>query len=184
MSEGSHLNAGTYSLCLTCADPREFQYAQENSAGALAHRKYLDEIRDAKYERYRIAAEREEARREKEREIERKNAAAVEDWGKRRKEQVSQLVTYFFLDAAAGRLKIGRSTNVKERLRTKSHEVGAELVLVATIPGDEEATLHFQFAHARLKGEWFNVMDPALSEYLLNVHGYCLQGHEPLAGTA
>jgi hypothetical protein len=80
--------------------------------------------------------------------------------------------TYFFLDPGAARLKIGKSINVPQRLRTKSHEVGTELILVATIPRDEEKTLHAQFRHARLKGEWFNARDAALAKYLLETHGY------------
>jgi hypothetical protein len=69
----------------------------------------------------------------------------------------AKAAVYFVHFPALGRLKIGISNNVPERMRALSRACGAEGVLLASFQGDlqaEKNALH-SFAQFRLQGEWF-----------------------------
>lgn len=69
----------------------------------------------------------------------------------------------YLISARTGHYKIGRSTNVANRIRDLSVGFPFELTLVHVIECPEhdharaEAYLHDLFAHRRVKGEWFSL---------------------------
>lgn len=73
----------------------------------------------------------------------------------------------YFIGDKQGRVKIGRSRNVKERLRMLQVGNADDLTLLATEPGRgrREAELQRQFAHLHLGGEWFRA-DKELFDYI------------------
>jgi hypothetical protein len=80
------------------------------------------------------------------------------------------LVTYFLLDPASDRIKIGRSKKLKQRLRNLGSAAGLELRLIGTLPGDQEHEWHRRYRDARLRGEWFK-LTPALAQSLRDLFG-------------
>lgn len=76
---------------------------------------------------------------------------------------------YFIEAVGTGLVKIGFSRNVKRRMEylrtTCPHELRPLLLLTDGSPA-LEAELHRQFAHCRVRGEWFRVEDPALLEFI------------------
>lgn len=64
---------------------------------------------------------------------------------------------YFAYCGSLDRLKIGTTTELKKRLSALQTGCPEPLELIGTIPGGrvEEAALHREFQHLRLKGEWF-----------------------------
>ena len=70
---------------------------------------------------------------------------------------VSQQSVYFIADNLE-RIKIGTSTNPQKRLGELQTGSSAQLRLIGSIPGGRhlEAKLHADFAHIRLKNEWFH----------------------------
>lgn len=64
--------------------------------------------------------------------------------------------TYIIADSE-GTIKIGRSSNIKERLIALGRERGNGITLLAIIPDDSiEGELHQRFEHLRIEGEWYN----------------------------
>lgn len=98
--------------------------------------------------------------------------------------QEAPLVTYFVLDTTVGRMKIGRTINLKRRLEALQNGCGAELMVVGTLAGDLERELHRRFAAARLHGEWFSVHDLQVSSYLRETFGYSPRPTAPPAGVS
>lgn len=65
---------------------------------------------------------------------------------------------YFIQDASSGPIKIGTTGTVAKRLNSlRCTENRPELQVLAVMPGRrrEERSLHRQFDHCRLDGEWF-----------------------------
>lgn len=67
------------------------------------------------------------------------------------------ICTYFFLDESRGIVKIGKSTNPRERI--KGINCGAKLEIIHEIPQDIEKKLHRKFKHINVHGEWFKFTD-------------------------
>jgi len=62
-------------------------------------------------------------------------------------------VKTYFIQAATGPIKIGKSRDPVQRFGTFSwHE---DIMLLGYIEGDHEKELHRKFASLRLRGEWF-----------------------------
>lgn len=80
----------------------------------------------------------------------------------------------YFIRRNDGAIKIGASSNVPQRLATLRGIVGANIQLLATIPGGtkKEFELHKVFERYRIEGEWFSpgidllayIESPAISE--------------------
>lgn len=68
---------------------------------------------------------------------------------------------YFILAKKTNLVKIGTTTNMKNRFSTLSTGSPYELELLYTFPGykQKEKELHKKFEHLRVKGEWFNYTD-------------------------
>lgn len=64
--------------------------------------------------------------------------------------------TYIVRKINTSQVKIGKSRNVKGRLRTLTTQSGDKLEVLAIIPKDIENLLHKQFAELRTIGEWFD----------------------------
>jgi hypothetical protein len=65
---------------------------------------------------------------------------------------------YFSHFATSARLKIGFTSNVRQRLKALNSAAGEQGVLLAMLPGDRGLELRclMAFAAWRLQGEWFN----------------------------
>ena len=68
---------------------------------------------------------------------------------------------YFILAADVGRVKIGRSNQVHQRLKDLQVGSPCSLVLLGTFTAEYtvETLLHERFAHWRIIGEWFEYTD-------------------------
>jgi len=55
-------------------------------------------------------------------------------------------------------VKIGYTTNLRDRVRAFQTAAADRVMVLLTIPGDLtlERLLHERFAHCRIQGEWFN----------------------------
>lgn len=64
---------------------------------------------------------------------------------------------YFIQDVGSGAIKIGISSSPRARLSQLQASRPGTLRLLAAIPGDRtaERELHAEFAHLRIRGEWF-----------------------------
>lgn len=69
--------------------------------------------------------------------------------------KIKTVGTYIVKNPASGLLKIGKSSDILTRLRSLSVGSGARLELIAEIDRDIEASLHEEFSHLRVFGEWF-----------------------------
>lgn len=79
----------------------------------------------------------------------------------------------YFVRAATGHIKIGRSADPELRLRDLQLGSPVRLVLVGTIatsPEDTEARLHHRFSAAREHGEWFRPV-PELLTFIQSLGG-------------
>ena len=65
--------------------------------------------------------------------------------------------TYLILDSGANLIKIGRSVNVEDRLKSLQCGCGSRLEIKHVFDADIEDLLHIEFCHARKHGEWFDV---------------------------
>ena len=65
-------------------------------------------------------------------------------------------------------MKIGWARSVAKRLGELQIGSPVKLRLLLAMPGSRarEAELHERFAHARLRGEWFDGADPALRAHI------------------
>lgn len=66
-------------------------------------------------------------------------------------------MVYFIVDEANGRINIGSSRNVPRRLQTLQTGSSSRLTLVGASDWMDEASLHREFAAARIVGEWFSL---------------------------
>jgi hypothetical protein len=66
-------------------------------------------------------------------------------------------LVYFIQARHGGPIKVGIATNPRRRLRELQTAHAHELVIRRMTPGglDLEQKIHKQFAHLRLRGEWF-----------------------------
>jgi hypothetical protein len=73
-------------------------------------------------------------------------------------------VIYFIKRPNDGRIKIGTSVRLVDRLKQLACEFGEGLAVLAVVDGhkDEERSLHRRFAHLRVVGEWFEPGDELL----------------------
>lgn len=65
------------------------------------------------------------------------------------------ITTYIVKQVDANKVKIGRSSRVKQRLNDISNNCGSILQVLLLIPEDVEQQLHLKFNHLRHIGEWF-----------------------------
>lgn len=71
----------------------------------------------------------------------------------------------YFISAACGSIKIGRTFGMAYRLAELQCANPKELELLAVVPdGGREAEYHHQFAEHRLRGEWFEPHPDILAE--------------------
>ncbi|WP_054308958.1 GIY-YIG nuclease family protein [Mesorhizobium sp. 1M-11] len=85
-----------------------------------------------------------------------------------RQEQKSFFVYFVTAEAADYPIKIGISTNRTLRFLSLQNALPYELKILAVMPTDDpllERRLHRQFAHLRLRGEWF-LRAPELLAYI------------------
>lgn len=78
----------------------------------------------------------------------------------------NQATVYFIGIEPDGPIKIGTAINVKERLCTLQTAVPMPLSILATCEGGraKEREYHSRFAHARMRGEWFERVPDLLAE--------------------
>ena len=71
---------------------------------------------------------------------------------------VLQKSAVYFIEDSIERIKIGFSTDPERRLGELQTGSSNRLRLIGSIPGGQhlESTLHSDFAHLRLKDEWFH----------------------------
>lgn len=95
---------------------------------------------------------------------------------------VGQVYTYAAYDGTRHWVKIGRSTNVSQRIRGLSTGAGIQLHLLGVLESDREAELHQSLAAARQHGEWFAVTDH-VRDTLVRVFGCRVPGQrsQPLS---
>lgn len=73
-----------------------------------------------------------------------------------------QVYIYVLLNSPAGNIKIGKTTNLQQRIKSLSGSNGAGMQIVeyycspATYISKIEKICHNKFNYARLKGEWFD----------------------------
>ena len=69
---------------------------------------------------------------------------------------ISPSRVYFIQSADSKQIKIGRSTNIKKRMKAMQIGSSAKLKLLGTIPGSSgtETIIHNKFRHLRQTGEW------------------------------
>ena len=74
---------------------------------------------------------------------------------------------YFIRAGTSGPIKIGKAQNVRVRLSTLQTSTAVPLHVLGIVAGgrDRERELHEQFAHLRLRGEWF-VPEPELLQFI------------------
>jgi hypothetical protein len=77
------------------------------------------------------------------------------------------MAVYFIQEGADGPIKIGYSADPQQRIRQLQTGARAQLHMLRTIEGSMgvERRLHRQFAHLRLRGEWFKP-EPELLAYI------------------
>jgi hypothetical protein len=67
------------------------------------------------------------------------------------------LWTYFLLNRVSGRVKVGRSTDVRARVQDLQAAGGCKLTLLFTLNGDFEREWHLRLRRYRKYGEWFQL---------------------------
>ena len=74
---------------------------------------------------------------------------------------------YFIFNPQTNEIKIGQSVQPESRLATLAREQDAKLILLGTMEDRVplETILHRQFAHLKVKGEWF-AADDELVDYV------------------
>lgn len=77
---------------------------------------------------------------------------------------------YAIVAQEVNRVKIGHARNVEHRLQTLQSGSPVELILhSATLESDvrtAESAIHSSLTHARLSGEWFDLSDAAVDQWL------------------
>ncbi len=74
--------------------------------------------------------------------------------------------TYIVRKLGTNEIKIGKSINVAERIKTLSMQAGYHLVVLKIIDKNIEFKLHKKFAHLRTIGEWFNDENGEICEFV------------------
>lgn len=85
---------------------------------------------------------------------------------------IERYCVYFIRAEKGGPVKIGLTSNIRQRLASLQACCPFELGVMATIEGcakSTEATLHRKFAGGRLHGEWFREDTPGLLELVADV---------------
>lgn len=79
---------------------------------------------------------------------------------------------YFLQVGVDGPIKIGFTADVESRVATLQTASPFPLRLLGRVPGDEERerAIHLEFAHLRLRGEWFSPA-PELLEFITEALG-------------
>lgn len=87
------------------------------------------------------------------------------DWRGRASDLRQPGHVYYARSEDTGRIKIGWSSNVANRLATLQRSSGAALTIIWSEPGTgrDERNLHAKFAAARLHGEWFSPVPELLA---------------------
>jgi hypothetical protein len=73
--------------------------------------------------------------------------------------------TYIVLNSVSGLIKIGKSINPSDRMKSLQTGSGVALDVLAILDGDKERDLHKKFAGLRVFGEWFSDPDGLICEY-------------------
>jgi hypothetical protein len=83
-------------------------------------------------------------------------AASIAGAPRRRKKSAAGSIcsVYFIQGATTGRIKIGESMNVPERLRALQSAASETLELLLVIRNSRDSTYHKRFRKERVKGEW------------------------------
>jgi hypothetical protein len=95
----------------------------------------------------------------------------LETYAKDCKKDSSKYVqkTYIIKNKTTSLIKIGKSKNPTQRIKTLSKTSGYELEVIHIFDNDIELLLHKKFAHKRGIGEWFELCDDeinlAITEY-------------------
>jgi Meiotically Up-regulated Gene 113 (MUG113) protein len=89
------------------------------------------------------------------------------EWRKRGRESQGGDNVYFIRRPSDGRIKIGYTNNVRNRLNDLRGQHGERLEILAREPGGKsrESVLHNQFSEHRRRGEWFDAA-PELLAYV------------------
>jgi len=66
------------------------------------------------------------------------------------------ICTYFVMGLESGRIKIGRTKNLKSRMSAINCDCSEVVIVVGIIAGDVEEEIHEKFSNYRIKGEWFD----------------------------
>ena len=69
---------------------------------------------------------------------------------------------YFLQQSDNGPIKIGKTDNLKNRIRELRNASPYSLNLLKTIPGNNERKYHFKFKKYQIKGEWFEPSEELL----------------------
>lgn len=81
--------------------------------------------------------------------------------------------TYFVRNPLTKLVKIGKSRDVRGRIKALQTAAGTSLEVIAVIEADVEATLHNRFSGLRVHGEWFKDKDGEIHKYAVE-HGVAL----------
>lgn len=80
--------------------------------------------------------------------------------------ETKTIKTYIIRNNTNGLIKIGRSRDVEQRVRSLSTATGSELELLCTIDKDIENELHRKFSNYRTMGEWFDDKDGKIVSHI------------------
>jgi hypothetical protein len=78
----------------------------------------------------------------------------------------ARVSTYIVRNPASELIKIGKTCDMKSRMQALTCGSGVPLEILAVIPSDIEQDLHKQFAHIRVRGEWFDDHNLEIRAYL------------------
>lgn len=79
--------------------------------------------------------------------------------------QTNRAITYIVKNELTHAVKIGKTTNLSQRLSSLSSACGSDLTLIAAVPDDIEKELHNRFSEQRGIGEWFRDDDGAIERF-------------------
>ena len=77
--------------------------------------------------------------------------------------------TYFLRDINTGHIKIGKSTNVDERIKN-FRVINPSIELMTVVNKDIELELHDEYEHKRITGEWFDLTENDLNNIKTKFH--------------
>lgn len=86
--------------------------------------------------------------------------------------------TYLVYGIDLGLYKIGRSKNIKRRIRNLVSKNKTRITYMRSWPIDVENKLHGIYARKRVKGEWFNLSKEDVSDLLCNSNEVLLRKME------